>query len=179
MSDEIDGIPEEQVPAPAGADEGDPDLTDDQADAAEDFLNGLLDILGIDGEARADIDEDEAITVEIEGPDLALLIGRHGATLDALQELTRSAVQEQTDARARLIVDVGGYRDRQQDFLERKARKLAADVRRSGRAEHLEPMSSFDRRIVHTALVDFGGVTTTSEGEGPDRHVVILPAPEA
>lgn len=152
------------------------DLADDQADVAEDLLNGLLDILDMDGEASARIDEDESITVEIEGEDLALLIGRHGATLDALQELTRAAVQQATDARTRLIVDVGGYRERQQDVLERKARKVAADVRRTGRAVHMEPMSSFERRLVHTAVLEMDGVATTSEGEGPDRHVVILPA---
>lgn len=164
------------APEGAGADqEPDDDLLDDQADAAEDFLNGLLDVLDLEGEAEADI-EDDAIFVEIHGSDLALLIGRHGATLEALQELTRAAVQHQTQERARLLLDVGGYRDRQRELLERRARTAAARVRKTREAVALEPMNAYERRLVHTALVDFPGVTTVSEGEDANRHIVIKPA---
>ena len=160
----------EQVPAdPEG------DLLDDQADAAEDFIHGLLDVLDLDGEAQADI-EGDTILVEVEGPSMALLIGRHGATLDALQELVRAAVQHATQAQVRLVVDIEGYRERQEELLERRVRGIAARVRKTGQAIELDPMTSYERRLVHQALADFDGVMTGSEGEGPDRRVVIKPA---
>jgi spoIIIJ-associated protein len=172
----------EEVQGPPGAGDGESagqdallDLEDSQADAAEDFLNGLLDVLDMDGEAEADIN-DGAILVEMNGPDMAVLIGRHGATLDALQELTRAAVQHQTSSRARLTLDIDGYRERQQSILERKVRGLATKVRTEGRAISLDPMNAFERRVVHAALTDFPGVVTTSEGEDPERYVVIKPA---
>lgn len=169
MSDEPETGAPEQDPEAAS------ELEDAQADAAEDFLNGLLDVLDMDGEAQAEI-EDDAIVVDMEGPDMAVLIGRHGATLDALQELTRAAVQHQTSSRARLSLDIGGYRDRQRSILERKALNIAEKVRDEGRAIALEPMSAYDRRVVHAALADFEGVATASEGEDPDRYIVIKPA---
>jgi len=151
------------------------DLEDTQADTAEDFLNGLLDVLDMDGEAEADI-EDGVILVDMNGPDMAVLIGRHGLTLEALQELTRAAVQHKTSSHARLTLDIDGYRERQREILERKARNLAAKVRAEGRPIALDPMNAYERRVVHAILTDFGGVTTASEGEDPERHVVIKPA---
>jgi spoIIIJ-associated protein len=168
---------EEQVPpeTPSPPDEEpDEDLQDDQADAAEDFIHGLLDVLDMDGEAEADI-VDDTIELRIAGPDMGLLIGRHGSTLEALQELTRAAVQHQTASRARLVLDIEGYRDRQRAIVERHARAAAADVRKTRRPMELEPMTSFERKVVHTALADFDGVRTASEGEEPDRKVVIYP----
>lgn len=154
---------------------GDDDLLDEQADAAEDFLHDVLDALDMDGEATADVDED-MIYVDVRGPEMALLIGRHGATLEALQELVRAVVSHQTQAHSRLVIDIEGYRERQTERIERQARSVAARVRRDQRAEELEPMNSFERRLVHTALKDFEGVKTRSEGEGSDRRVVISPA---
>jgi spoIIIJ-associated protein len=151
------------------------DLLDDQADAAEDFLNGLLDVLDMDGEAEADI-EDDAVLVRMTGPDMGLLIGRHGATLEALQELSRAVVQHQTNARATLALDIDGYRERQRQIIERRARSAAAKVRKNREAVALEPMSAYERKVVHAALADFEGVLTSSEGEAGDRHVVIKPA---
>ncbi len=152
----------------------DEDLLDDQADAAEDFIHGLLDALDMDGEAEADI-VDDAIEVRIAGPDMGLLIGRHGSTLEALQELTRAAVQHQTSSRARLVLDIEGYRDRQRSIVERHARAAAANVLKTRRPTELEPMTSFERKVVHSVLSDFEGVRTASEGEEPDRKVVIYP----
>lgn len=172
----LDGAAALAEPRGSVADDRDPDdLLDDQADAAEDFLNGLLDLLGLDGDAEAEI-EDDTIYVEVEGPDMALLIGRHGLTLEALQELTRAAVQHATAARAKLIVDIEGYRERHQAALERRARSLAAKVRKDRKAAAMEPMNAYDRRIVHAALAGFEGVMTGSEGEDAERHVVIRPA---
>lgn len=164
-------VTDDDVMTPEEEDE----LLDDQADAAEDFLHDLLDALDMDGEATADVDED-LINVDVRGPDMAVLIGRHGATLEALQELVRAVVQHRTESHTRLVVDIEGYRARQQERLERRVRQIAERVRRDRRAEELEPMTSFERRLVHTALVDFDGVMTRSEGEDPDRRVVIFPA---
>ncbi|MGZ4119283.1 MAG: RNA-binding cell elongation regulator Jag/EloR [Actinomycetota bacterium] len=153
----------------------DDDLLDDQADAAEDFIHGLLDVLDMDGEAEADI-TDDTIEVRVAGPDMGLLIGRHGSTLEALQELTRAAVQHRTSARARLVLDIEGYRERQRSMLERQARSAASQVRKTRRPVELDPMSSFERKVIHSSLSDFQGVRTASEGEEPERRVVIYPA---
>jgi spoIIIJ-associated protein len=155
--------------------EDDGDLLDDQADAAEDFLNGLLDVFDMDGEAEADI-EDESVLVRMTGPEMGLLIGRHGSTLEALQELTRAAVQHQTASRVTLMLDIDGYRQRQRDILERRARSAATSVRKERKSQALEPMSAYERKVVHQALADFEGVSTSSEGEDPERRIVIHPA---
>lgn len=150
-------------------------LLDDQADLAEDFVNGLLDILEMDGDAEAEI-EDDTVYLDLKGPDMGLLIGRHGATLEAIQELVRAAVQHQTSARVRLILDIDGYRDRQRALLERKAKAVAVQVKRERAAMSMEPMTSYERKIVHDCLADFDGVSTASEGLDPERYVVVLPA---
>ena len=150
------------------------ELLDDQADAAEDFLNDLLVALGIDGEAAADIDGDW-IYVDVSGDDMAVLIGRHGATLDALQDLTRTAVQNKTRAAVHLTLDIEGYRERQDARLEDQARRAAERAKRDRRSVELDPMTSYERRIVHEALRDVDGVMTRSEGEDPDRRIVIVP----
>ncbi len=160
--------------APGDDPSAEDELLDDQADAAEDFLNDLLDALGIDGDAAADIDEDW-IYVDVSGDDMAVLIGRHGATLDALQDLTRTAVQNKTKAGVHLTLDIEGYRARQRARLEEEARRAAERAKRERRSVELEPMTSYERRIVHTALRDVDGVITRSEGDDPDRRIVILP----
>lgn len=174
--------PEERAAAAAVAPEGEAggleqedSLLDDQADAAEDYLNGLLDVLDMDGEAVAEI-EGDTIVVDVDGPDMGLLIGRHGATLEALQELVRAVVQHQIQARARITLDIDGYRKRQRALLERKVRGLAAKVKKERRPITLDPMSSYERMVVHTALANFSGVVTTSQGDEPDRRIVIRPA---
>ena len=154
--------------------EPDPAL-EEQAQAAAGFLAGLLTTMGLEAELSSSTSRDAAM-VELSGPELALLIGRHGSTLDALQEVTRAAVQRQVGARAFVNLDVEGYRARRREILERRARSAAAKVRRSGKAQALEPMPAFERKVVHDALTRFGGVETTSEGEEPNRRVVISPA---
>lgn len=145
-----------------------------QADAGEDFLNGLLDTLDLDADVEASVGARAAL-LELTGTELGLLIGRRGSTLEALQEVTRAAVQRQLGQRAWINIDIEGYRARRRVLIERQARTAAARVRKSGRALDLEPMSAFERKIVHDTLSDFRGVSTSSEGEGPDRHVVISP----
>jgi spoIIIJ-associated protein len=146
----------------------------EQAAIAEDFLTGLLGTIGLEAEIAATAGR-EAAKVDLTGPELALLIGRHGSTLEALQEVTRAAVQRRVTTRALVNLDVEGYRARRRAILERRARQVAAKVRRSGKAQSLDPMSSFERKVVHDALSRFGGVRTTSEGEEPERRVVISP----
>jgi spoIIIJ-associated protein len=104
---------------------------------------------------------------------MGLLIGKHGATLDALQELMRSAVQRSTASRCRVLVDVEDYRKRRRSQLADRARQVAQRVRRTGKPEALEPMNPYERKIVHDAASEVSGVETASEGEEPDRRVVI------
>lgn len=154
--------------------EPDPALAE-QAEAAQAFLRGLVDTMGLEAELSASTSRDAAM-VELSGSELALLIGRHGATLEALQEVTRGAVQREIGGRAFVNLDVEGYRARRREVLERRARSAAAKVRRSGKSHALEPMPAFERKVVHDALARFSGVETTSEGEEPNRRVVISPS---
>jgi spoIIIJ-associated protein len=149
---------------------------EEQAELAEEFLTGLLDRMGLS--AELDWGESEGVMyVDIFGGEesegMGLLIGRHGQTLDALQEVVRSAIQRRTQARCRVIVDVEDYRKRRRSQLMEKTRSVAARVRRTGRSERLEPMSPYERKIVHDAANEVGGVETSSEGEDPQRRVVI------
>jgi len=150
----------------------------EQAQVAKEFIDGLLEIMGVDGAATAIVMLDEdTVQLQVTGGDLGLLIGPKGATLLALQDLARTVVQRRTGARTgRLLLDLAGYRQKRKDALERFTLKVAADVVASGAPVALEPMSSADRKIVHDAVNAIDGVTTTSEGEDPRRHVVVLPA---
>ncbi|MFN2613303.1 MAG: protein jag [Actinomycetota bacterium] len=165
----------DEAPAPELTAEQLDDLLDDQADAAEDFLNGLLDVLDLDGEAEADI-EDDMILVDVSGPDMGLLIGRHGSTLEALQELTRAAVQHASATRVKLALDIEGYRERQREILGRRARSVAAKVLEERTAVEFEPMTAFERKVIHSVLAEMDGVITASEGEEPERYIVVKPA---
>jgi spoIIIJ-associated protein len=156
------------------------DDLEEQGEVAAEFLEGLLARMGLTADVEPTF-EDGTMYVDVlgEGPDdedMGLLIGRHGQTLEALQELTRVAVGQRTGLRARIVVDVEDYKRRQRSRLEAKAREVAKRVSRSGREEELEPMSPFDRKLVHDAVATIGGVTSASRGEEPDRRVVIRPA---
>jgi spoIIIJ-associated protein len=151
----------------------------EQGELAADFLEGLLGGMGIDAEVETSL-RDGVMYVEISGEgggegDMGLLIGRHGQTLDALQELTRASVGRRVGARCRVIVDVEDYRKRQRAVLEAKAREVAKRVARTGRAEQLEPMNAFERKVVHDAVSSVAGVESASQGEDPERHVVVRP----
>jgi spoIIIJ-associated protein len=153
------------------------DDLEEQAEIAADFLEGMLDRMGIQANVEPNL-EDGTMYVDVIGPDpededMGLLIGRHGLTLEAVQELTRVVVVQKTGQRARVVVDVEDYRKRQIDRLTARVRESAARVRRTGRSETLEPMNPFLRRIVHTAVAEVDGVDSMSEGEGAERRVVI------
>jgi spoIIIJ-associated protein len=153
----------------------DPEDLEDQADTAADFLEELLGHMGIDAVAEPNLHGDH-MYVDVIGEDeddMALLIGKHGQTLDAIQELMRMAVGRRLDERVRVIVDVEDYRKRRESRLADRAREVAARVLKSGTEEILEPMNSYERKIVHDAVSDIDGVESSSRGEEPDRAVVI------
>lgn len=150
---------------------------DEQADVGAEFLEELLSRMGIDASVEPNL-EDGTMYVDVlaagaSDDDMALLIGRHGQTLEALQELTRHVVTRRTGMRCRVIVDVEDYRKRQRERLVARAREVAKRVARTGREEELEPMSSYERKIVHDAVATVPGVESSSRGEEPERRVVI------
>jgi spoIIIJ-associated protein len=154
------------------------DITlDEQEPSALGFVQGLVDAFGADADVQATSEDDEHLEIAVTGDDLGLLVGPRGATLNAIQELTRTAVAQQHSGRlqGRLRVDVAGYRARRKEALERFAAQQADRVKETGAPVALEPMSPPDRKIVHDAINDMDGVHTTSEGEDRRRHVVILP----
>ena len=154
--------------------EVDADL-EEQADAVADFLEQLLLKMDIDAIAEPNPSAGQMYVDIIDGPedDMALLIGRHGQTLEAVQELTRMIVGARLDERIRVIVDVGDYRKRRIARLQDQAREIAERVARTGREEELEPMNPFERKLVHDAAAEIAGVDTSSRGEEPERYVVI------
>jgi len=165
-------------PKPEGATMDQDVPLQEQADIARDFLVGLLASFEADGKVEVvEIDEDTMELAVDGGKDLHLLIGPGGATLTAVQEITRRVVQRQTGARnGRLLVDVSGYRRKRKAALERFVEGVAAEVRSSGVAKALEPMHAADRKVVHDTVNGLDGVSTTSEGEDPRRRVVISPS---
>ena len=146
-----------------------------EGDIAADYLEELLDIADLDGDIDMDVEGDRA-AVSIEGGDLDRLVGRNGEVLDALQELTRLAVLRETGERSRLMLDVGGHRAQRRQVLEGLARDAIAEVKQSGEAVSLKPMSPFERKVVHDVVAD-EGLTSESEGVEPRRYVVISPSP--
>jgi spoIIIJ-associated protein len=148
---------------------------EEQATAAQAFTVGLIDAFGVGAQVQTEV-RDDAVHVDIVGDELGLLVGPKGATLTALEEIVRAVVQRSTGGHsARVHVDVGGYRQRRRDALAEFARKLAAEVKDQGVERTLEPMTPPDRKVVHDAISEIEGVTTTSQGEEPRRRVVIRP----
>lgn len=144
-----------------------------EGDIAADYLERLLDIVDYDGDIDLDVENDRAI-VAIVGSDLQRLVGARGETLDALQELTRLAVQQQTGVRSRLMLDVSGHRQQRREQLQKLAADTAKQVLDSGEASSLSPMNPFERKVVHDAIAAIDGVRSESEGEEPNRRVVVL-----
>ncbi len=152
------------------------DEVDEQADLATEFLQDLLDKMGIDADVEPHF-VDGIMYVEIwgaEGDDeMGILIGRHGSVIDGLQELVRVMVGHRMDSRCRLVVDVEDYQKRRRSRLVSKAKDTARRVQKSGREGALEPMNAFERKIVHDVVSAISGVESESEGVDPDRRVVI------
>ena len=149
-----------------------------EGEIAADFLETLLDIADLDGDLDVDVDGDRAAVAIVdseEGRVPRRLVGDDGRVLEALQELTRLAVQVETGERSRLMLDVAGYRADRRATLISLAQQAVADVQSSGVKLKLEPMTAFERKIVHD-VVAAAGLVSESEGVDPNRHVVILPA---
>jgi spoIIIJ-associated protein len=152
------------------------DLTslEEEGDVAADYIEGLLDIADLDGDIDMDVEGDRAV-VSVVGATLDELVGDDGEVLEALQELTRLAVHRKTGTRARLMLDVGGFRVRRRAELADLGRSVAAEVARTGEPKKLRAMSPFERKIIHDAIA-VAGLRSESEGEEPNRRVVVFPA---
>jgi spoIIIJ-associated protein len=144
-----------------------------EGEVAADYIEGLLDVADLDGDIDMDVAGDRAV-VSVVGTTLSELVGRRGEVLEALQELTRLAVHQQTGNRTRMMLDVGGYRQRRRAELAEAGQDAAEEVRRTGQPKKLWPMNPFERKIVHDAVAA-AGLRSESEGEEPERRVVVLP----
>ena len=144
-----------------------------EGEVAADYLEELLEIADLDGDLDMDVEGDRA-TVSIVGADLPQLIGSNGEVLEALQELTRLAVYRETGERSRLMLDISGHRATRRQALEERATGVVAQVKESGQPVSLEPMSPFERKVVHDAVAA-AGLSSESEGVEPRRYVVVLP----
>jgi len=187
-------VPEDQAAEPAAGADGDgsaestsaapghsrratatdPESLEREGEIAADYLEELLDIADLDGDIDMDVERDRAI-VSVVGGDLDHLVGRDGVVLEAIQELTRLAVLTSTGQRSRLMLDIGGYRAGRRAVLTELGQTTAKAVQDSGEPARLEPMSPFERKIVHDAVAA-AGLRSESEGEEPRRYVVVLPA---
>lgn len=185
MTDVHPSIPEGDTPPPTGtADLAAPEPPDApvrdaqrlerEGDVAADYVEGLLDIADLDGDLDIDVEGDRAV-VAVVGAGLDHLVGPRGAVLEALQELTRLAVQARTGERSRLMLDIAGHRASRRRELEAAAERAVTEVRRTGERLRLEPMTPFERKVVHD-VVAAAGLASESEGEEPERRVVVLPA---
>jgi spoIIIJ-associated protein len=168
VSEQIEAAPETE------AADGAENPLETEAEIAADYLEELLDIADLDGDLDMDVEGDRA-AVSIVGGDVRQLVGQNGEVLEALQELTRLAVYRETGERSRLMLDVGGFRADRRARLEKIAEEAVEEVRRSGERKALDPMTPFERKVVHD-VVAAAGLASASEGEEPRRRVVVLPA---
>jgi spoIIIJ-associated protein len=163
-SEESEGIVEESL------------TIEQQGAAGKEFVVGLIQEFGLQADVQIREIDEETVEVAAIGDDLGLLVGPRGATLAAVQDLTRTFVQRQSENRTdRILVDVGGYREKRSAALRRFADGIVAEVKESGAERALEPMSAADRKVVHDAVNEIDGVQTRSEGEEPSRYIVIVP----
>ncbi|MFG3404158.1 protein jag [Streptomyces sp. NPDC048142] len=163
----------------AAAEAGSDTLTrlEQEGEIAADYLEGLLDIADLDGDIDMDVEADRAAVsiISESARDLEKLVGRDGEVLEALQELTRLAVHRETGDRSRLMLDIGGFRAKKREILAELGAKAADEVKSSGEPVKLDPMTPFERKVVHDAIAA-AGLRSESEGEEPQRFVVVLPA---
>ncbi|MFI9626755.1 protein jag [Streptomyces sp. NPDC052042] len=159
--------------------EGSDTLTrlEQEGEIAADYLEGLLDIADLDGDIDMDVEADRAAVSIISDStrDLQKLVGRDGEVLEALQELTRLAVHRETGDRSRLMLDIAGFRAKKRAQLAELGAKAADEVKSTGQPVKLDPMTPFERKVVHDAVAA-AGLHSESEGEEPQRFVIVLPA---
>ncbi|ASU61145.1 MULTISPECIES: Jag family protein [Nocardiopsis] len=152
----------------------DVEALENEGDIAADYIEGLLDIADFDGDIDMDVEGDRAM-VSVVGATLDELIGEKGEVLEALQELTRLAVHRATGERSRLMLDIGGYREDRRKVLFQVGTDAANKAKETGQTQPLEPMTPFERKVVHDAVAA-AGLHSESEGEEPHRYVVVRPA---
>ncbi|TNC27273.1 Jag family protein [Amycolatopsis alkalitolerans] len=167
---EAEGSAEAEESGPTNA-----ELLVREGDIAGDYLERLLDLLDYDGDIDLDVEAGRAVVSIDGGDDLEKLVGSRGQVLEALQELTRLAVQQETGTRSRLMLDIAGWRAGRRAELRELGRSTAESVVASGEKVRLQPMSPFERKVVHDAVAAVEGVRSESEGEEPKRRVVVLP----
>jgi len=176
--DTIDADQEDAATSEAAAEQkqggSDDDVLVREGDIAGDYLERLLDLLDYDGDIDLDVEAGRAIVSIDGGEDLEKLVGPRGTVLEALQELTRLAVQQETGSRSRLMLDIAGWRADRREELRELGRTTAESVVSSGERVRLQPMSPFERKVVHDAVATVSGVMSESEGEDPKRRVVIF-----
>ena len=149
---------------------------EEQGEVAAGFLEGLVESFGLEAQVTSTVIDEDTVRVAIDGEELGMLIGPKGQALDAIQDLTRTAVFRETGARhGWVVVDVSDYRAKRRTALERFTEGVAGEVRENGESRALEPMTPADRKIVHDTVNTVDGVRTSSEGEEPRRYVVIHP----
>jgi spoIIIJ-associated protein len=144
-----------------------------EGDVAGDYLERLLDVLDFDGDIDLDVEAGRAVVSIDGGEDLDKLVGDRGAVLEALQELTRLAVQQSLGNRSRLMLDIAGWRRSRRDELTELGTRTAKEVLDSGQSVRLRPMTPFERKVVHDAVAEIKGVESESEGEEPRRQVIV------
>lgn len=158
---------------------GDTLSLEEQGESAREFVEGLVRELGLDAAVSSRVVDEETAEVAVDGESLGLLVGPGGATLQALQEITRTYVQRRTGGHSdRIMVDVAGYRARRAEALQRFTRQIVEEVLASRQERALEPMAASDRKVVHDTVNAIEGVATRSEGEDPRRYIVISPVGE-
>ena len=174
--DDVDEDDDDEDEVDDDEDNGEEDLSslEEEGEIAADYIEGLLDIADLDGDIDMDVEGDRAV-VSVVGATLDELVGDDGEVLEALQELTRLAVHRRTGARARLMLDVGGFRARRRTELAELGRSVAEEVSQTGEPKKLRAMSPFERKIIHDAVA-LAGLRSESEGEEPNRRVVVFPA---
>ena len=149
------------------------EVEDDPYQEIRAFLGGLLERMGVEAEMDIQPRENGGVTVNLSGPNMGAVIGRRGETLDAIQHLTNYAVNRGGDKHTHISVDAESYRAKREDSLVRLAEKMAAKVIKYKRSMALEPMNSYERHVIHTALQNYEGVSTSSTGTEPNRRVVV------
>jgi spoIIIJ-associated protein len=173
-----DTVAEDATDTESDADDSDDEDSEDylveEGEIAGDYLEQLLDVLDFDGDIDLDVEGDRAVVSIDGGSDLAKLVGRKGEVLDALQELTRLAVQQSTGERSKLMLDVAGWRAGRRTELSTLGIEAARRVLESGEREELTPMTPFERKIVHDAVARIDGVDSESTGVEPSRRVVVV-----
>ena len=162
-------VEESQVKAPKSVAK-----LEEEGDIAADYLEGLLDIADLDGDIDIDVENGRA-SLAIVGGKLSHLVGGEGEVLDAIQELTRLAVQTSTGDRSRLMLDIDGFRAGRRKELTALAEKMADEAKKTGGSIKLAPMNAFERKVIHDTIQKIG-LSSESEGEDPDRCVVVMPA---